>query len=148
MHLTRTRAAQVARACIWLLVAFSVGANAQSYPSRSIRMVVPFPPAGGTDTAARIVSVKVAELLAVPVVIDNRPGAGSMLGTDIVAKARPDGYTLLTVGEEFAINPTLQPKVPYDALRDFAPVSQAVSSQYVKLARSLSTRHTEPSAGE
>ena len=114
-----------------LMPGVSLDAAAQAYPNRAIRMVVPFPPGGGTDTAARIVSAKVAELLPASVVIENRPGAGSMLGTELVAKAKPDGYTLLTVGAEFSINPSLQPKVPYDAQRDFAPISQTLSSQYV-----------------
>lgn len=84
--------------CFTLLSFFiASGAVAQSYPNRTIRMVVPFAPGGGTDTTARIVSQRLAEQLGVPVVVDNRPGAGSMLGTELVAKAPPDGYTLLTV---------------------------------------------------
>lgn len=126
--------------CFTLLSFFvAPGAVAQSYPVRTIRMVVPFAPGGGTDTTARIVSQRLAEQLGVPVVVDNRPGAGSMLGTELVAKAPPDGYTLLTVAPEFSINPSLQPRVPYDALRDFAPISQLVSSQYF-----LSTHPTVP----
>lgn len=94
-------------------------------------MVVSFAPGGGTDTNARIVSQRLAEQLGVQVLVDNRPGAASMLGTDIVAKAAPDGYTLLTASPEFTVNPSLQPKMPYDALRDFAPIAQTVSTQYV-----------------
>ena len=132
----------------WVAVAFGCGlwslanasaASAQGYPNRAIRMVVPFAPGGGTDTNARIVSQKLTEQLGVPVVVDNRPGAGSMLGTEIVAKAAPDGYTLLNVSPELTINPSLQPKIPYDALKDLAPVSQTVSSQYV-----LSTHPSVP----
>ena len=114
-------------------------AGAQGYPNRAIRMVVPFAPGGGNDTNARIVSQKLSEQLGVPVMVDNRPGAGSMLGTEIVARAAPDGYTLLTVSPELTINPSLQPKIPYDALKDLAPVSQTVSSQYV-----LSTHPSVP----
>jgi tripartite-type tricarboxylate transporter receptor subunit TctC len=114
----------------WPLTTASV-AVAQEYPTRAIRMVVSFAPGGGTDTNARIVSQKLSEQLGVQLIVDNRPGAGSMLGTEIVAKAPPDGYALLTASPEFAVNPSLQPKIPYDALRDFAPISQTVSSQYV-----------------
>ena len=129
----------VAHCCGLLALATAPGASAQGYPNRAIRMVVPFAPGGGTDTNARIVSQKLSEHLGVPVVVDNRPGAGSMLGTEIVARAAPDGYTLLTVSPELSINPSLQPKVPYDALKDLAPVSQTVSSQYV-----LSTHPSVP----
>jgi tripartite-type tricarboxylate transporter receptor subunit TctC len=101
-----------------------------SYPARAIRMVVPFSAGGGTDVTARIVSQRMAENMGVPVVVDNRAGAGAMLGTEIVARAVPDGYTLITVASEHAINPSLQAKVPYDALRDFVPISQTVTGQY------------------
>jgi tripartite-type tricarboxylate transporter receptor subunit TctC len=114
-----------------LLLAVACAASGQEYPNRPIRMVVSFAPGGGTDTNARIVSQRLAEQLGVQVLVDNRPGAASMLGTDIVAKAAPDGYTLLTASPEFTVNPSLQPKMPYDALRDFAPIAQTVSTQYV-----------------
>ncbi len=122
----------------WLmLTAFDAGA--QPYPNRAIRMVVAFAPGGATDTNARIVSQRLAEQLGVPVLVDNRPGAGSMLGTEIVARATADGYTLLTASPEFTINPSLQPKIPYDALKEFAPIAQTVSSQYA-----LSTHPSVP----
>ena len=122
-----------------VLLAANGAAVAQDYPARTIRMVVSFAPGGGTDTNARIVSQKLSEQLGVQVVVDNRPGAASMLGTEIVARASPDGYTLLTASPEFTVNPSLQPKIPYDALKDFAPISQTVSSQYV-----LSTHPSVP----
>ncbi len=129
----------VALGCgLWSL-AMAPDASAQAYPNRAIRMVVPFAPGGGTDTNARIVAQKLSEQLNVPVVVDNRPGAGSMLGTELVVRAAPDGYTLLNVSPELTINPSLQPKIPYDALKDLAPVSQSVSSQYV-----LSTHPSVP----
>ena len=131
--------ALVAHCCGLLSLATVLDAGAQGYPNRAIRMVVPFAPGGGTDTNARIVSQKLSEQLGVPVVVDNRPGAGSMLGTEIVVRAAPDGYTLLNVSPELTINPSLQPKIPYDALKDLAPVSQTVSSQYV-----LSTHPSVP----
>ena len=119
--------------------ATSFEASAQGYPSRTIRIVVAFAPGGGADTNARILAPRLSEQLGVPVIVDNRPGAGSMLGTEIVAKAPPDGYTLLLGTSEFAVNPSLQPKIPYDTLADFAPVAQTVSSQYV-----LSTHPSVP----
>jgi len=131
---------EVANVLLVVAVLLAVAdAQAQSYPSRPIRMVVAFAPGGATDTNARIVSQRLAEQLGVPVLVDNRPGAGSMLGTEIVARAAPDGYTLLTASPEFTVNPSLQPKVPYDALKDFAPIAQTVSSQYA-----LSTHPSVP----
>lgn len=100
------------------------------YPNRAIRMVVPFSIGGGTDVTARVVSQKLSENFEVPVVVDNRAGGGAMIGTEHVARAVPDGYTLITVASEHAINPSLQPRIPYDALRDFVPISQLISGQY------------------
>ena len=103
---------------------------AQSYPNRSIRMVVPSSPGGGLDINARIVSQRLADQLGVSVVVDNRAGASTMIGTEIAVKAPPDGYTLITVPMELSINPSLYPKIPYDALRDLAPIAQTGASQY------------------
>jgi tripartite-type tricarboxylate transporter receptor subunit TctC len=98
-------------------------ALAQPYPVRSIKMIVPFPPAGSTDISARAVAGKLGERLGQAVIIENRPGAGGNIGTDVAAKAPPDGYTLIvgTVGTH-AINSSLYSKMPYDHIRDFAPV--------------------------
>jgi tripartite-type tricarboxylate transporter receptor subunit TctC len=98
-------------------------AFAQSYPTKTIKFLVPFPPAGSTDISARAVAGKLGERLGQPVVIENRPGAGGNIGTDVVAKAAPDGYTLIvgTVGTH-AINASLYSKMPYDHIKDFAPV--------------------------
>jgi tripartite-type tricarboxylate transporter receptor subunit TctC len=98
-------------------------AAADAYPARPIRFIVPFPPGGGNDIVGRIIAVKLAEGLRQQVVIDNRGGAGGTVGTDIAAKAPPDGYTILVNNISLAVNQTLLPKVPYDALRDLAPVS-------------------------
>jgi tripartite-type tricarboxylate transporter receptor subunit TctC len=97
--------------------------SAQSYPTKSIKMIVPFPPAGSTDISARAVAGKLGERLGQPVVIENRPGAGGNIGGDLAAKAAPDGYTIFvgTVGTN-AINQALYSKMPFDHLRDFAPV--------------------------
>ena len=102
------------------------GAGAQEhYPSKSVRMVVPFAAGGPTDTVARVVGAKMADLLGQPFVVENRAGAGGNLGADVVARSAPDGYTLLmgTVSTH-AINPGLYKKIPYDPVRDFAPVGQ------------------------
>ena len=107
------------------LLWFAAGACAQSpqYPSRAVRMVVPFAPGGANDVVARIVGVRLSEALGQPVVIDNRGGAGGTLGADIVAKAPPDGHTLLVASMGLAVNAVLYAKLPYDTLRDLAPVT-------------------------
>ena len=97
------------------------------YPERPIRLIVSYPPGGGTDVTARQIAPMLSERLGKQVVIDNRSGAGSTLGTNIVAKATPDGYTLLMSDTTFGIVPGLYPKLPYHAQRDFAPVTQITS---------------------
>jgi tripartite-type tricarboxylate transporter receptor subunit TctC len=104
-------------------IALPLGVAAQDYPSRPIRLVVPFPPGGPTDVLARIVAARLGERLGQPVVVDNKPGASGMIGADLVAKAAPDGYTLLANASIHVINPSLYAKTTYDAIADFAPVS-------------------------
>jgi len=106
-----------------MLVGFTTSAFAQAYPSKPIRLVVPFPAGGTTDILARAVAQRLTQTLGQPVVVDNRPGAAGNIGSDVVAKSAPDGYTLLmgTVGTH-AINPSLYAKMPYDHVKDFAPV--------------------------
>lgn len=101
-------------------------ARAQAYPSKPIRVVVPFPPGGATDIFARLIGQKLSATFGQQVVVDNRPGAGGNVGADLVAKAEPDGYTLImgTVGTH-AINASLYPNMPYDMEKDFAPVAFA-----------------------
>ena len=108
-----------------LLAALAVGAAAQDYPSRPLRLVVPFAPGGGADIVARAVAAPLANRLGQPVVVDNKPGGGGTLAADLVAKAPADGYTLLytTPGPQMA-NPYLMAKLPYDAVRDLVPVSE------------------------
>jgi tripartite-type tricarboxylate transporter receptor subunit TctC len=109
--------------CACLLVAG--GAHAQGYPSRPIRFVVPFPPGGGVDIVARAVGEKLSPRLGQPIVIENKPGAGTTIGTDVVAKSAPDGYTLLISGiASQAIVHHMIPKRPFDMQRDFAPVAR------------------------
>jgi len=107
-----------------LLLAASV-ASAQSYPTRAVKFVVPFPPGGGVDIVARAVGEKLSPRLGQPIVIENRPGGGTTIGTDAVAKSAPDGYTLLVSGiASQAIVHHLHPNRPFDFLRDFAPVAR------------------------
>ena len=113
------RALAIALACVPLLAA------AQAYPSRAIKFVVPFPPGGGVDIVARAVGEKLGPRLGQPVVIENRPGGGTTIGTDAVAKSAPDGYTLLVSGiASQAIVHHLHPNRPFDFMRDFAPVAR------------------------
>jgi tripartite-type tricarboxylate transporter receptor subunit TctC len=105
-----------------LLVLMAAGVQAAEYPSKAIRLVVPFAPGGGNDISARFVAQRLTESFGQTAVVDNRPGAGSTLGTDLVAKAVPDGYTFLVTHNAIAINQTLYSKLPYDTVRDFAQV--------------------------
>jgi len=97
---------------------------AQDYPAKPIRMVIPFSPGGATDVPGRLLAQKLSETLGHQVVVDNRPGAGSIIGTDIVAKALPDGYTLLMTATPYVISVNLHKKLPFDPARDFVPVTQ------------------------
>ena len=106
-----------------LLPAVSMPVHGQQYPSRPMRVVVPFAPGGAVDLVARTVAPRLGEALGQPVVVDNRGGAGGTIGTDIVAKARPDGHTLLVASMGVAVNAVLYPKLPYDTLKDLAPVT-------------------------
>src|SRR5919197_2725327 len=110
-----------------LLAAFALavgtGVAAQSYPTRAVKVVVPWPPGQATDIAARVVADKLAAALGQPFVIDNRPGAGGSIGTDVVVRSAADGYTLLAASSgPLSIMPNLQ-KTPYDPLKDLAPIS-------------------------
>jgi len=104
-----------------------LAAQAQGYPERPIKFVVPYPPGGGTDVVARIVQPRLQAVLGQSIVIDNKGGAGGSLGTDIVSKAAPDGYTVLFTLSSHTINPAIFPKLPYDTLKDFEPVGTVAS---------------------
>jgi tripartite-type tricarboxylate transporter receptor subunit TctC len=120
----------VLRTVCFALAVLTAGAEAaDTYPSKPIRFVVAFPPGGGTDLVARTIAPRLAERLAQQVVVDNRPGAGGNLGTEIVAKSAPDGYTMLmgSVGP-LAINASLFARLPFDPLKDLAPVTLAAST--------------------
>lgn len=107
---------------------------AQSYPARPIRVVVPYTPGGITDVVTRIVAQELSKAVNQNVLVDNRPGANSILGVDIVSKATPDGYTLASVIAAHAANQTLYPKLPYDAVKSFAPVSLLVTAPLIVTA--------------
>jgi tripartite-type tricarboxylate transporter receptor subunit TctC len=100
---------------------------ADKYPERPIRIIVPFAPGGGLDITTRLVGQKLTEKWGQNIVVDSRPGAATIVGTDIASKSAPNGYTLLMITTTFAINPGLYAKLPYDPLKDFAPVSQLTS---------------------
>src|SRR5687767_9351504 len=106
------------------LVVFITTANAQSYPSKPIHLIVPFPPGGPTDIVGRLVAQKISEGIGQPVVVENRPGAGGTVGSNAAAKAAPDGYTLLYGSTStLAIAPSLYRNIPYDPRSAFAPIS-------------------------
>jgi tripartite-type tricarboxylate transporter receptor subunit TctC len=123
---------------VWRLAALALGAGllcaaansvqAQGYPNKPIRIIVPYPPAGFNDTLARTVGQKLTDAWGQPVVVDNRPGGGTLIGTDLVAKAAPDGHTLLITPFAFAVNPSIFKKLPYDPIKDFAPITLAAST--------------------
>lgn len=155
MHLTRRTVAKAALAatCLWI-----VAASAQeTYPSKPIRLVVPFPPGGGTDMMARVVGNKLAETLKWTVIVDNRPGAGGNIGVDLVTKSPPDGYTIV-MGQtsNLAVNPTLYSRLPYDPVKDLAPITTvadaplvlvvAASSPYKTLADLVAAAKARPGA--
>ena len=106
-------------------------AQQQQYPTRPIRIVVPFGPGGFTDVAARILQKELAPAIGQPVVIENKPGAGSTIGTAEIAKAQPDGYTLVMISTAHVISPHLYKSMPYDPIRDFAPVMKLAEGPYV-----------------
>jgi len=110
-------------AALVIALAFAGSACAQGWPTKPIRMIVPYTPGGYTDFMARAVGQKLSEALGQPIIFENKPGANAIIGTDVVAKAPPDGYTIGTVIAAHAVNATLNPKLPYDTLKDFSYVS-------------------------
>lgn len=138
-------------------------AQAQSYPTKPIRMIVPFAPGGGSDISARTMTDTLGQNLGTTIVVDNRPGAGSVLGADIASKSLPDGYTLFLGNISMAFNAALYKKLPFNAIRDFAPISLATEQpniivahpslpaknfkEFVALARSQPGKLTYASAG-
>jgi tripartite-type tricarboxylate transporter receptor subunit TctC len=120
------------RTIFFLLCAVaSAAVCAQNYPARTVRIVVPYAPGGNTDFTARVIATKLTDVLGQQVVVENRAGGATNIGSDLVAKAVPDGYTLLMGGASNAINMSLYQKLPYDTLRDFAPISLCVKGANV-----------------
>jgi tripartite-type tricarboxylate transporter receptor subunit TctC len=113
-----------------------------AYPDHPIRLVIPFPTGGSTDVVGRVVALKAQEILGQAIVIDNRGGAGSILGSDIVAKSPADGYTLLVTQTAFAVNASLMKKLPYDTLADFTPIALMASHPGVVVAQSAKPYNT------
>jgi tripartite-type tricarboxylate transporter receptor subunit TctC len=122
-------------ACALALHAFGPGAAAQGYPKETVKWVVPFPPGGPTDVVGRIMAQQLQELWGKPVVVENKPGAGTVIGTDAVAKSAPDGHTIGMVITAHMINPTLRAgSMPYDTLQDLAHVTQLVTQHLALVA--------------
>lgn len=113
------------------LFATGMSAGAQQYPTRPVRLIVPQSAGGSTDVVARVIAQRMTETLRQHVIVDNRPGAGSLNGTELVAKAAPDGYTLLVVAASFTINPAIRKDLPFDPIHDFTPVSQLVTLPHI-----------------
>lgn len=113
---------RLARAVLLAAMTWSAASAALAFPDKPIRFVVPFAPGGGTDLVARTLGQEMAKELGQPVIVDNKPGAGTMIGTDNVAKSAPDGYSVVVASFAHAVNPSLQPKLPYGSNAAFAPV--------------------------
>lgn len=114
-----------------VLCALAAPAAAQTWPAKPVRIIVPFAPGGGVDTVTRFLAQKLTEQLGSTFVVENRPGAAGVLASELVARAAPDGYTLLTSAPEFSINPSARAKLPYDPFRDFTFISQLTSGQFM-----------------
>ena len=128
--LTRRRLLQATGAAA-ALAALPTALHAQAWPTRPLRVVVPFPPGGTTDFVTRLVCTEVAKALGQPIVVENKPGAGTVIGVDNVAKSPPDGSSFVTVANSFAANVTLVKKLPYDPLKDLRPVALMGMSEHV-----------------
>ena len=122
-----TRRFALASLATGFALALSPSADAGDYPVKALRLIVPFPPGAGTDMFGRTIAQKLNEHMGQSVVVDNKPGAGATLGSDVVAKSLPDGYTLLLSTTSHAINPSVYPSLPYDTLKDFATVTQVAN---------------------
>jgi tripartite-type tricarboxylate transporter receptor subunit TctC len=138
-----SRSSRALRLTAWLFAAMAfaslaVQASAQSYPNRPIKMIVPFTPGTSMDIVARAVGEKIDQRLGQPVVVDNRPGATGIIGSDAVAKADPDGYTLLVTSNNIVVGPLLRKTIPFDPLKDFAPITVTSYSALVLVASNKS----------
>lgn len=123
------------RLSVWCAIAATIASvsgtlHAQAYPAKPVRIVVPFAPGGGTDVIARHLATGLSESMKRQFIVENRAGANAVVGTEFVARAPSDGYTLLFVSSPHSVNPAMHAKLPYDTLRDFAPIAQVASSPY------------------
>jgi tripartite-type tricarboxylate transporter receptor subunit TctC len=116
----------VCASCAWALAAYAQ----VSYPTRPIRIIVPFAPGGGSDVLARMLQPRLADQLGQPVVVDNRPAAAGIIGADLVAKAAPDGHTILATTPSLVISGVLQKSLPYDAFKDFTPITLVITTPF------------------
>jgi tripartite-type tricarboxylate transporter receptor subunit TctC len=119
------------RLVLFLVLLWSGAANAQTYPDHPLRLIVGFPPGGSSDTVARVVAQSLSPLLGQPVVVENKPGAGGVIGSDLVAKAPPDGYTLLLATAGHSTAAAMMAKLPFDAVRDFAWITTVTTYPFV-----------------
>jgi tripartite-type tricarboxylate transporter receptor subunit TctC len=114
--------------CLSVMVVTS--AHAQSYPARPVKLIVPYSAGGGTDLLGRLIAEKLAELWAQPVVVENHAGADAMIGTEMVARAKPDGYTIVLIAPTHALNPSTRRSMPYDSVKDFAPITMVAQTPF------------------
>ncbi len=143
LHSIKCSPLRIAAACALASFAFGGAVHAQNYPSKAIRLVVPFVPGGGSDATARVIASGMTERLGQQVIVENRGGANTIVGTEYVAGQRADGYTLLVCTGSFVINPSLY-KLKYDTLRDFTPVTQYLSGQLLLVVHpSIPARNTK-----
>ena len=132
-----------------VVVAASPAAAQDAYPSRPVRIIVPFAAGGPADVYARVLAERLQQSMGQPFVVDDRPGAGSIIGTDAVAKSAPDGYTLLLMSNTHTVNESLIATKPFQLMRDFAPIAPINSSDLVLVARSgLPVSNVRPCTGE
>ena len=117
--------------CATLLFAVAQAAHSQAFPSRPIRIIAPFPPGAGTDTLARTLAPPLTRALGQNIIVENRPGAGTVVGTEVAARAPGDGHTLLIIANSFTINPAVRTKLPYDTQKDFAGIARLASTPMV-----------------
>ena len=129
------RVLALATCCAFGLIANVGVSRAQHYPTKSIRLIVPYAPGGSTDALARLIGQRLSDKLAQPIIVDNRTGANGNIGTEIVAKAQPDGYTLLMAFDAtMVINPSAYGKLPFDPIRDFAPITKVAALPLILVA--------------
>ena len=126
--LPRRRALAAALACVFVSLLSPSAAWSQAWPSKTVKIVVPYPAGGGTDVMARFLAQKFSEMWGQPVVVENKGGAGGNIGADQVAKSTPDGYTLVMMPSNLSINPSLFDKTPWDAVKDFSPIGTVATS--------------------